>query len=174
MDDIAAVGAEARPHARGVGAGFRLGDAKRGEAAIGDARQDALLQRLAAEVNDRLDGVEHRGPDDARRRTGLREPVRRADIAGEGQAGPAIAFGDEHAVEFEFAHGGEIVPGKAAGRIMGGGGGRHHPPGQAPDGLQHRLLLLRQGGGEAGVETVEHGHWFMLCAPSITMVSPVR
>ena len=135
--------------------------------------RDAALQLLAAEVDYRLDGVEHGGPDDAGRRAGPRQFVRRADIAGEGQAGPAIGFGDEHAVEFEVPHRGEIVPGETAFRVEGGGGRGHHPFCEALHGFQHRRFLFRQG-FEAGVETVEHGHWFMLWAPSITMVSPVR
>ena len=132
------------------------------------------FKRLAAEVDDRLDGVEGGGPHDAGRRAGPRHFVRGADIAGEGEAGPAIGFGHEHAVEFEFAHGGEIVPGKAALRVEGGGGGRDRAFGKPLHGLQHGCLLFRQCCFEAGVEAVENGHWFMLCAPSITMVSPVR
>ena len=53
-------------------------------------------------------------------------------------------------------------------------GGRDRPPGKALHGLQHRRFLFRQRSFQAGVEAVENGHWFMLCAPSITMVSPVR
>ena len=173
-DDVAAVRAEAGAHAGGVGAGVLLGDAERGEPAVGDARQDAALQLPAAEVDDGLDRVEHGRPHDAGRRAGPRHLVRRADIAGEGQAGPAIGLGDEHPVEFEFAHGGEVVPGEAGLRVEGGCGRGHHPFREALHGFQHRRFLVRQRFFEAGVETVEHGHWLMLCAPSITMVSPVR
>ena len=53
-DDLVAVRREARRHAGGVGARARLGDGERGEAAIGDARQQPLLLLLAAEIDQRL------------------------------------------------------------------------------------------------------------------------
>ena len=70
-DDVVAVRREARRHAGGVRAGVRLGDGERAEPAFGDARQQALLLLLGAEVDQRLHAVEVGGADDAGRGAGL-------------------------------------------------------------------------------------------------------
>ena len=155
-DDVVAPGLEAGAHARGVGTGRGLGDDQRGQAAFGDARQEALLLFLVAEFDQGFDGMEIGGPDDAGGGAGRGDFAHTGQIAGIGQRRAAIGFGNEHGVQPQGVDVGHVVVGEGAAAVQFSGPGRDALARQLPHRVEQHGFFGAPGHG--GVQALQYVH----------------
>jgi hypothetical protein len=120
-DDAVAIGAEAGFHARGVRSRFGLGDGERAQGAGGDARQEALLLRLRADVDQRLHAVEGGRVDDpgGGARLGDGADAFQVELVADRRA--AIGLRQEDHVHAEVVQRLDVLPRELAGAVILGG-----------------------------------------------------
>ena len=157
IDDhrVVALGRKAGLHAGGVGAGLGLGDRQRQQRSLGDARQQAPLLFLAAEIDQWLRRVEIGRPDDPGRGAGGGNLAHAGEIGGVAHPGAAVRLGHEHRVEAERVNRLDIGLRKFSGAVVSGGVRRDLVAGKRPDAVQQLLFLRRQW--RQRIETVEEG-----------------
>jgi len=140
-DDVFTFGRKARRHVGRIRAGTGFGDRQRRERPCGDARQQAPLLLLAAEIDERLHGVEIRRPDDAGRRASLGDLSDASEIHGIIEPSPAVALGDKDRVETERVDRTDIVPGEFTAAVVVLGTRRNLVASQCPHAVEDLRLL---------------------------------
>jgi len=140
-NDLVAVRGEARRHVGRIRAGTGFGDRQCRERSCGDARQQAPLLLLAAEIDERLHGVEIRRPDDAGRRASLGDLSDASEIHGIIEPSPAVALGDKDRVETERVDRTDIVPGEFTAAVVVLGTRRNLVASQCPHAVEDLRLL---------------------------------
>jgi hypothetical protein len=117
-DDLVAVRPELGLHPGRVGARGRLGDRQRCERPFGEARQEALLLRFGAEVDQRLHRVEVGRPDDAGRRARFRDLAHAFEVGGIRQRRTAVFLRDEHRIQSQRVDRFDVLTRKVAGAVV--------------------------------------------------------
>ena len=171
--DVLALRFEPGLHAGRIAAGRSFGNRERYQAARRHARQQALLLRLAAIGDHRLDAVESGRPDDAGGGAGLADLAHAGEIGAVGHGRAAVGLGNEHRVQPERVDRLDIVPGKLGRSIVVLGARRELRARQVLHAREQHALLFGQL--EARIQAFKDVHRLspcscqcaMLCAPSM-------